>query len=132
MNNGASRNKVLKEAKKLRSILGMDRVYIKPDQTEAERVLERQLRLRRDELNEEEIEQGSLFRWSIFRGEIRKYRTEVPREANGNEVFVGESTTASVPNVGRMRSTASVPNAGSVRLSNTVSNSQHVERASKC
>ena len=62
----------------------MDRVYIKPDQTEAERVLERQLRLRRDELNEEEIEQGSLFRWSIFRGEIRKYRTEVPREANGD------------------------------------------------
>ena len=32
---------------------GMDRVYVKPDQTEAERALEKQLRARRDEQERE-------------------------------------------------------------------------------
>ena len=54
MNSQASRNLVLKEARKLRGAQGMDKVYIKPDQTEAERELERQLRVRRDELNKKE------------------------------------------------------------------------------
>ena len=77
---------------------------------------ERQLRLRRDELNKEEIEQGSLFRWSIFRGDIKKHKTEFPRESNGDEVSVGESTMASVPNAGSGRSSANVPNTSNAQL----------------
>ena len=73
MNNGASRNKIIKEAKELRSIAGMDKSYIKQDLTEAERVLDRKLRLRRGELNKEEIEQGFFFRWSILRGMCTRY-----------------------------------------------------------
>ena len=72
MSSEATRNLVLREARKLRGLSGMDRVNIKPDQTEAERVLEKQLRTRRDELNKNENKQSSLFRLSIFRGQIRK------------------------------------------------------------
>ena len=43
MSSEATRNLVLREARKLRGLSGMDRVNIKPDQTEAERVLEKQL-----------------------------------------------------------------------------------------
>ena len=37
--------------KRLRDVHEMQKVYIKPDQTESERALEKQLRQRRDELN---------------------------------------------------------------------------------
>ena len=57
-----SRRLVIREAKRLRDFQGMQLVYIKPDQTETERALEKQLRQRRDELNREEIKQSSLFR----------------------------------------------------------------------
>ena len=82
MSSEATRNLVLSEARKLRGLSGMDRVYIKPDQTEAERVLEKQLKARRDELNKNKNEQSSLFRWSIFRGQIRNYKTHILKQSD--------------------------------------------------
>ena len=48
MSSESTQNLVLREPRKLRCLSGMDRVYIKPDHTEAERVLEKQLRTRID------------------------------------------------------------------------------------
>ena len=79
MNDESSRNHVLRVAKRLKGIHGMQKVYIKPDQTEAERALEKQLRQRRDDLNKRENEQSPLFRWSIFKGDIRQYRTDLSK-----------------------------------------------------
>ena len=79
MNDQSSRNHVLREAKRLRDVHGMQKVYLKPDQAEFESSLEKQPRQRRDELDDRiENEQISLFRWSIFKGDIRKYRTDIP------------------------------------------------------
>ena len=69
----------LREAKRLRGVHGMQKVYIKPDQTEAERALEKQLRQRKDELNIKENEQSSLFGWSIFKGDNRQYQKDIPK-----------------------------------------------------
>ena len=44
----------------------MDRVYIIPDQTEDERVLEKRLRTRRDELNKNENDQVLFFDGQSF------------------------------------------------------------------
>ena len=80
-----SRNLVIREAKRLRGVHGMQSVFIKPDLTEAERALEKQLRQRRDELNREESEQSSLFRWSIPKSEIRRYRQDIAKVRAANE-----------------------------------------------
>ena len=100
MNNEGSRNRVLKEARKLRGVQGMKTVYIKPDQTEAERVLEKQLRQRRDELNRNENEQNSLFRWSILKGDIRKFRTDIPKvKATKQQLVQGNTPNEGANNI---------------------------------
>ena len=44
---------------------GFKGVYINPDLTEAERLLDKQLRLRRNELNTEEAKNNQPFRWGV-------------------------------------------------------------------
>ena len=67
-----NRNWVLKQAKNLKRIQGMRNLYLKADQTEAERMLEKQLRKRKDELNQEEMNNDSTYRWYVRNGELRK------------------------------------------------------------
>ena len=68
------RNTVLSAARSKKLNEG---VYLKPDLTEAERELEKQLRKRRDELNVEAEEGRQPFRW-VIRGEniIKRYRQQ--------------------------------------------------------
>ena len=65
LNQEINRNIILKAAKNLYNINKFKGIFINPDLTEAERPLDKQLRLKRNELNEEEIEKNQPFRWGI-------------------------------------------------------------------
>ena len=58
---GVNRIHVRAAAKKLRRIKGYERVFINQDMTDSERVLDRKLRQKRDELNKSEAEHTSHF-----------------------------------------------------------------------
>ena len=111
----ATRNLVLREARKLKGWSGMDRVYIKPDQTESERLLEKQLRTRRDELNKMRMSKVLFFDGPSFEDKSASIRLMY-----SNVLYKQRSNKASVPN------------AGSARSSNSMSNSRQAERASNC
>ncbi len=60
-----NRNTILKAAKSLKNTNKFNGIFINPDLTEAERTLDKQLRLKRNELNEEEKGKHQPFRWGI-------------------------------------------------------------------
>ena len=60
-----NRNSILAAAKKLNFTNGFKGIYINPDLTESERLLDKQLRSKRNELNIEELKNNKPFRWGV-------------------------------------------------------------------
>ena len=77
---GVNRIHVLAAAKKLRCIKGYERVFINQDMTDSERVLDRQLRQKRDELNKSEAENNQPFRWAIRGTVFKRFATFTHRQ----------------------------------------------------
>jgi len=75
-----NRIEVLAAAKNLRNVPGYERVYVNQDMTDSERVLEKQLRQRRNELNEEEASKNQPFRWAIRGNTLKRFATSSQRQ----------------------------------------------------
>ncbi len=65
--------KVLFAAKSLRGIEGYKNIYLGPDLTEAERLLDFQLRKKRNEMNNK-LEKDSPFRYAIRGNQIVRFK----------------------------------------------------------
>jgi hypothetical protein len=70
-----NKNNILAAARRLRYVRGYENIYIKPDLTLVEEQRERELRLIRDEYNNEETSRNLPFRSRIRRNDV--YRTEI-------------------------------------------------------
>jgi hypothetical protein len=75
LNNIEERNPVLLAAKSLRDKQDYAGIYIGTDMTEAERLLDYQLRKERDKLNGE-LEEGSPFRYAIRGNQIKRFKKQ--------------------------------------------------------
>ena len=67
------RNSVLKSAKVLRTIEGYKKIYINPDLTESERIMDHELRTERNKLNGN-LDQNSPFRFGIRGNDVVKIK----------------------------------------------------------
>ena len=83
LSEAADRNPLLLKAKKLREKDEFKNVYICPDLTEAERMEDRSLRQKRDEMNKSRKE-NEPFRYAIRGNQIVKFRTETIKAAGRN------------------------------------------------
>jgi hypothetical protein len=75
LSEAADRNPLLLKAKNLRNIEEFKNIYIAPDLTDAERMEDRNLRKRRDELNQQRAK-GEPFRYAIRGNQIVKFRMQ--------------------------------------------------------
>ena len=79
---------VLSAAKDLRKLSEYKDVFINPDLTEAQRILNKQLREDRKKLNQKEIENSSNIRYGIGRNGFRKYTVQESSESISDQMQV--------------------------------------------
>lgn len=81
-----SKIEALSASKNLRGQDKFKNIYIKPDLTEAERKLDKQLRQQRNEKNEYEKQSGQPFRWGIRGYGLRRFKTvDQPLQQHQNQ-----------------------------------------------
>ncbi|CAF0894727.1 unnamed protein product [Brachionus calyciflorus] len=70
------RNELLIQAKILRTLPGHQNIFINPDLTQTQRMVDKELRVLRNSKNEEESNQNSPFRWRIRGFELVRFKKQ--------------------------------------------------------
>ena len=78
--------RVLKEAKELRKMEEFKNVFINPDMTEAERILDKQMKEARYTINQRENSSASGTRWGIRNSRFRRIITDEPPFSEGQRM----------------------------------------------
>ena len=78
--------RVLKQARELRKMEAFKNVFINPDMTEAERILDKQMREASFNINQRENSSASGTRWGIRNSRFRRIITEEPPFSEGQRM----------------------------------------------